>query len=226
MCIPRESLRTLIAAVLALVLVPNALPLRACAANSLSWPLARKAAFREKEHVWNYDGGVFFVTDGAMEGGPCFRLSGRLTAPEFFNGLKRIDRVNADTVFLRGTQVVTQFPDELRLQFVVFDFPCNVGEKPSPERKFLTREDVSSLHLALYWKRGVDLRPAENVTVASFSVGPLVPPEIAHEHRLQERLEWTYVFQVPSRGVPLTDSLVLVVRNREGRIAARVAARL
>src|SRR5579885_1334921 len=153
-------------------------------------------------------------------------LSGRLTAPEFFNGLKRIDRADAGTVFVRGNQVVTQFPDELRLQFVVFDFPCNIGEKSSPEHKLLTREDVSSLHLALYWKRGVDLRPADHVTMAGFSIEPLVPPEIAHERHLQERLEWTYVFQVPSRGVPLTDSLVLVIRNREGRIAARVAARL
>ncbi len=224
MCILPGNLRTLIAAVLALA--AHALPVHAYAATSVSSPAVRGAAFREKQHVWNYDGGVFFVTDGAIEGGPCFRLSGRLTAPEFFNGLKRIDRLNADTVFLRGSRVVTQFPDELRLQFVVFDFPCNVGEKASTERKHLTREDVSSLHLALYWKRGVDMRPAENVTVAGFSVNPLVPPELAHEHHLQERLEWTYVFLVPSQGVPLTDSLVLVVRNREGRMAARVAARL
>src|SRR5579885_1317663 len=224
MCIPCGSLRALIAA--ALAVAPNALPLPAGPATLVSSPAVRGAAFPEKRHVWNYDGGVFFVTDGSIEGGPCFRLSGRLTAPEFFNGLKRIDRVNAGTEFLRGTQVVTQFPDALRLEFVVFDFPCNVGEKPSPARKLLTREDVSSLRLALYWKRGVDLRAAEDVTVAGFSVDPLMPPEIAHEHHLQERLEWTYVFHVPSRGVPLTDSLVLVVRNREGRIAARVAARL
>ncbi len=224
MCIPCGSLRALIAAVLAVA--PNALPLPAGPATLVSSPAVRGAAFPEKRHVWNYDGGVFFVTDGSIEGGPCFRLSGRLTAPEFFNGLKRIDRADAGTVFVRGNQVVTQFPDELRLQFVVFDFPCNVGEKSSPEHKLLTREDVSSLHLALYWKRGVDLRPADHVTMAGFSIEPLVPPEIAHERHLQERLEWTYVFQVPSRGVPLTDSLVLVIRNREGRIAARVAARL
>ena len=179
-----------------------------------------------KPHVWNYDGGVFFVTDGAVEGGPCFRLSGRLTAPDFFRGLKRIDRINEGTVFLRGEAVVSQFPDQLQLEFVIFDFPCSPDEKLSPDRKFLTREDVSSLHLGLYWKRGVELRPVENFSVTQFSVDPLIPPEIAHEHKLQERLEWSYAIVVPGCDVPLTDSLVLVVRNPDGRIAARVAARL
>jgi hypothetical protein len=31
---------------------------------------------------------------------------------------------------------------------------------------------------------------------------------------------------VPSAGVPLTDDLVVLLRNPDGRIAARVAARL
>jgi hypothetical protein len=183
-------------------------------------------AIPDKDHVWNYDGGVFFATDGETGQGPCFRLSGRLTAPAFFNGLRRIDRIGAETIFQRGKEVVTQFPDQLHLQFVIFDFPCSLDEKPSPDRKLLTREDVSSLRLGLYWKHGVDLRPAENVKVVGSSVDPLYPPEIAHEHNLRERLEWTYIFQVPGEGVPLTDSLVLVIRNSEGRIAARVAARL
>jgi hypothetical protein len=39
-------------------------------------------------------------------------------------------------------------------------------------------------------------------------------------------LEWDYELDVPSAGIPLTDSLVLIVRRDDGRIAARVAARM
>jgi hypothetical protein len=45
---------------------------------------------REKS-VWNYDGGVQLVTDGAIANGPCFRLTGRLRAPQFFDNLRRVD---------------------------------------------------------------------------------------------------------------------------------------
>ena len=41
--------------------------------------------------VWNLEGGAFFATDGRIPNGPCFRLTGQATAPEFFENLKRIE---------------------------------------------------------------------------------------------------------------------------------------
>src|SRR5258708_9118057 len=50
-----------------------------------------------KRTVWNLDGGVFFATDGHLENGSCFRLSGGVTAPDFFDGLRRIDTADRAT---------------------------------------------------------------------------------------------------------------------------------
>jgi hypothetical protein len=43
---------------------------------------------------------------------------------------------------------------------------------------------------------------------------------------LPKRYLWSYELGIPSTGVPLTDSLVLIFRANDGHIVARVAARL
>jgi hypothetical protein len=178
--------------------------------------------------VWNYDGGIDLVTDGSIPGGPCFRLNGRVTAPEFFAGLKRIDFENAETVFRRGEEDVKEYPDEVLLEFYFHDHLCPEAYEPGGNNvphAYLTREIVSKLRLNLYWKRGIDLRPVESVTRKYFDVKALRPYAVEATD-LPERLEWSYVFLVHSAGVPLTDSLVLILRTEDDRIAARVAARM
>ena len=188
-------------------------------------PLPAVAA-AHKETVWNYDGGVYFATEGSLEDGACFRLSGRVTAPGFFDHLRRIDRLDRETVFQRGNETVTKFPDQLILSFVIFDFPCELTVKPGP-RVLLTRERVASLRLNLFWKHGLEQRPTERVSTLHFSVDRLAPQQVAAtDPAVQQRFEWFYGFAVPSADVPVTDSLVIVVRSPEGRIAARVAARM
>jgi hypothetical protein len=121
---------------------------------------------------------------------------------------------------------VTEFPEQLRLLFVIHDQPCPSQVPGSPDRQYLTREMMSTLHLSLFWKRGVALRPAEDFKVKYFSV-ELIPPyatELAKE--LPIRFQWAYELEIPSAGIPLSDSLVLILRRDDGRIAARVAARL
>ncbi|HXL23539.1 MAG TPA: hypothetical protein VOA78_13810 [Candidatus Dormibacteraeota bacterium] len=178
--------------------------------------------------IWNYDGGVYMVTDGGIPSGPCFRLNGRVTAHKFFDNLKRLDFDNAETVFRRGEEVVTQYPDEVLLEFFIHDMPCADQMDPTSARTYLTREQISKLRLNLYWKRGIDLRPVETVTAKYFGVQRRVPyaPVAARDPDAPEKLEWSYVYAVPSAGIPLTDSLVLIVRTPDDRIAARVAARM
>jgi hypothetical protein len=175
--------------------------------------------------IWNFDGGVFLETDGSLSENTCFRLAGHMVDKGFFDNLKRIDD-NQGTRYLRGKEIVTEFPERLKLLFVIHDMPCP-SQVPDPKgRQYLTREMMSTLHLSLFWKRGVALRPAENFKVKFFSVEP-VPPyarELANE--LPKRLQWAYELEIPSAGIPLSDSLVLILRREYGRIAARVAARL
>lgn len=175
--------------------------------------------------VWNFDGGVFLMTDGSLSENTCFRLAGRVIARDFFEDLKRVDD-DQGTQYLRGKESVTEFPDHLKLIFVIHDFPCPSQMQGGSGREYLTREMMSKLRLSLFWKRGVNLRPLEDFKIAFFSV-KAVPPyatELARE--LPERLEWAYELDIPSAGIPLSDGLVLIFRREDGRIAARVAARL
>ena len=175
--------------------------------------------------IWNFDGGVVFQTDGNAPGGTCFRLSGRLTAPQFFDDLKRIDD-NSGTLYLRGTQTVTEFPDRVNLTFVIRDFPCAIQLQETGSRTYLTQALLNSMSLSLYWKRGIELRPIEKVSDEHYYVKRVVPFATESVAQLPERFEWFYRMIVPSAGVPLTDDLVVLLRNPDGRIAARVAARL
>jgi hypothetical protein len=176
--------------------------------------------------VWNYDGGVVMMTDGSLPNGACFRVSGRLTSPNFFDNLKRVDTTDSGTIFRRGSQTLTEFPDRLILAFIIYDFPCSLRMEETAPQTYLTREMMSSLTLSLYWKRGVRLRPVGDVERRYFSVDPRIPFLTARAHTLQERLEWSYELEIPSSGVPLTDSLVIVMRTPDGHIAARCAARM
>jgi hypothetical protein len=185
-------------------------------------PKEKKLASRT---VWNFDGGALFETDGNAPGGACFRLSGRLTAPQFFGGLKRIDDEQG-TQYRRETEVVTEFPDQVILSFVIRDFPCPNQLQQTGSRAYLTRALVSSMHLYLYWKRGIDLRPVEKVSDEHFSIERVAPYAAELSAELPERFHWFHMLTIPSAGVPLTDDLVLVLRGPDGRIAARVAARL
>jgi len=179
---------------------------------------------REKT-VWNYDGGVLFETDGSLPNGACFRVSGRVTSPEFFDNLKRIDD-KGGAVYRRGTETVTKFPNELRLSFLIHDQPCSAEMHHIGARTYLTNEMMSGLRIFYYWKRGVALRPVKGITEARVSVEPVAPYATALAAELPKRFEWFYDLIISGAGVPLTDSLVLVFRTPDGRIAARVAARM
>lgn len=195
---------------------------------ALAFVCASPASLAGDKTVWNYEGGLFVMTNGSIPNGPCFRLAGRVTSGDFFDRLKRIDR-ESGTIFRRGPDTVENFPSQLTLTFLVhdhYDQTCPPREENPDAPKYLTRAMMSSLHLYLYWKRGVELRPVENAERKYFAVREVIPEAVAQAHGLPEKLEWAYEYAVPSAGVPLTDSLVLVLRDEENHIVARVAARL
>lgn len=177
------------------------------------------------DRVWSYNGGVFLIGDGSLPSGPCFRINGRVTSGDFFESLKRIDTENG-TIFRNGRSDVTHFPDEVFLSLDIRDQLCPSALRTIGTREYLTHEIMSNLHLNLYWKHGVDLRPVSKVTLKNSSVEPILPYATNLASELPERFLWTYELAIPSAGVPLGDSLVLIFRGPNGRIAARVAARL
>jgi hypothetical protein len=175
--------------------------------------------------VENYYGGLFLIGDGGIPDGPCFRINGRITSADFFNGLKSYEGDDG-TIFRLGTTEVTQFPDRLLLSLTIRDQPCSTGLQPVGTSVYLTQEAMSSMKLSLYWKHGVDLRSAGKIALVHVSVEPIQPYATSLAAELPKRYLWSYELGIPAGGVPLTDSLVLIFRTTDGHIAARVAARL
>ncbi len=187
--------------------------------------LKKKAAKVPKRTVWNLDGGVFFATDGHLENGSCFRLSGGVTAADFFDGLRRVDTDDGTTYF-RHDKPVTEFPDELLVTFHLLDYPCSRDLKDTAVRPPLTPEIISALHLHFYWKDGIALRHVDGSKRTAASVTRLMPFAKQAEDELAPRFQWNYTFTIQSAGVPLTNDLVLIVESEGHKIAARTAARL
>jgi hypothetical protein len=185
----------------------------------------KKIKHPKLESKMDYYGGVFFVSDGGIPDGPCFRINGRVTSGQFFDDLKAFDSADG-TIFRKGANEVTQFPDKLQLSLFIHDEPCGTGLQPVGTRMYLTREEMSSIKLTLYWKHGVEMRPADKITELNVSVEPIEPFAKKLAADLPKRFEWSYELGVNGSGIPLTDSLVLVFHVPGGRIAARVAARL
>jgi hypothetical protein len=193
--------------------------------NQPETPQKKKAPRTPKRTVWNLDGGVFFATDGHLENGSCFRISGGVTAPDFFDGLRRID-TDDGTTYLLNNKAVTEFPDELLLTMHLLDYPCSLDLKDTAVRPPLTPELIGSLRLHFYWKDGVALRPIEGSKRTNASVTRLVPFATQANDELAPRFQWTYTFSIQSAGVPLTNDLVLIIESEDHKIAARTAARL
>lgn len=185
----------------------------------------KESGHSSRRTVWNLNGGAFFATDGGLANGACFRLAGRVSAPDFFDNLKRIDDA-AGTTYRRGSQIVTHFPEKLFVEFFIKDSPCSLELGETSPRPALTREMLARLRLRLFWKKGLAMRPVENAKIIQGAVQPLQPyaPDLNKE--LPQRYEWTYSMTVPSAGIPLGDSLVFVLETPDGHYAARVAARL
>jgi hypothetical protein len=180
---------------------------------------------KHEKNIWNYDGGVFFETDGSLPNGVCFRVYGRVTSEDFFDNLKRVD-TDEGTIFRRGTKTVTRFPDSLTVSYAVRDQACPSGIQKVGSRANMTQERMENLRLSIYWKHGVELRPVENIKLLDTRVDRINPYATALAAELPRRYEWSYELSVPSAGVSLSDSLVFVFRTQDERIAARVAARL
>jgi hypothetical protein len=205
------ALRTLIAALLVATL----------AAVTLAQTRKKK-----DNYITNYDGGMTILTDGSFADGPCFRLNGLVTAPSFFDELKRIDTISG-TFFRNNHDIVTKFPEKLDMTLRIRDTPCADQLQQNGARPYLTEDMVRSLRMVVLWKRGIAVRPANGVKVLGMETRAVVPyaKELANE--LPQRFEWLLEFEVPSEGIPLTDSLVIILRTSSDKhIAARAAARL
>src|SRR5258707_9059690 len=127
-----------------------------------------------KKQVLNFDGGILFQTDGGLSELTCFQLTGRATAPRFFDDFKRIDDENG-MEYRSRQKVVTDFPGELQVSFIMFDIPCKSQTLEPGPRKYLTQEMMKALRFSFYWKRGIELRHIENLKWGPATSEPVDP---------------------------------------------------
>src|SRR5713226_6193627 len=152
-------------AVVSLLLVPTSRNSKAQKKSNTKYKPAKKQAL-------NFDGGILFQTDGGLSELTCFQLTGRATAPGFFDDFKRIDD-ESGTEYRSGQEKVAEFPEELHVSFTMFDIPCkNQTLQPGP-RKYLTQEVMKSLRFSFYWKRGIELRHIENLKWEAATAEPV-----------------------------------------------------
>jgi hypothetical protein len=180
---------------------------------------------RVKKQVLNFDGGIVFATEGGLSEMTCFQLTGRATAPVFFDDFKRIDD-EGGVEYRSGQKIVTEFPEELHVSFLMFDIPCKRQALEPAPRRYLTQEMMKSLRFSFYWKRGIELRHIDNLKQDGAAAEPVEPYNTESNEELPKRYRWFLGFTIPSAGVPLMDRLVLIIRTPDGHKAARVAARL
>jgi len=195
------------------------------AAAPVAFAQPKQTQSKHEKTVWNFDGGISLITDGSIPDGPCFRLTGRMFAPEFFENLKRVDS-ELGTVYRRGNDVVSVFPEKMQLHFMMYDMPCSDQLQAAGTRVYLTRSLMETLWLSFFWKHGMYLRPAKGVALKHLEARPVPAYGAEHASDLPEKYEWWFEFEVPSENVPVTDSLVILVRTGDGYVAARVAARM
>src|SRR5216110_1507251 len=104
----------------------------------------------KEKSVWNYDGG------------------------DFLDGLKRID-TDKDTIFLRGAETVTKFPDSVTVAFAIRDLLCPPEVQQAGARPYLTQKMIDDLRLSIYWKHGVELQPVKDVKEIGSRVDRIPP---------------------------------------------------
>ena len=188
------------------------------------FPAGAQSNHDKYKNVSNFEGGILQATDGALPNGACFRMRVKVDAEDFFDTLKRED-TRSGILYRRGNDVVTNFPKQLQLSLSIADFPCDPHLQQTGSRVYLTDEMIRTLRLSFYWKRGLELRPAKGVEPKGTEVS-LVPNYYQGPNPPPQKYEWLLDFEVPSEGVPLTDSLVMVLRTPDHHIVARTAARL
>jgi hypothetical protein len=130
-------------------------------------------------------------------------------AGDFFQGLQRVE-VGHETQYWKGTDQICCFPSSLMVEI-----RAAVGK---PLRKAGVKYEVpseavdllSSLEFDAQWKKGMELE-----RVVGFSVQKSTETNPSIKKSSWDTV-WVYKLTIPSQNRPLTDHLIISVRDRKG----------
>ena len=140
-------------------------------------------------------------------------LSADLTSGEFFDGLQRIETSGAPE-YRKGSARVNRYPEELQVE-VHAAISRHFGMLADAPLPMEVTELLSSLHFEAHWKRAMQMRPAQSLTIRMCR-----PPTVGWGK------VWIYQLAIRDRDVPLTDHLVVSILTKEHKPLTLFSAQL
>jgi hypothetical protein len=154
----------------------------------------------------------------------CLILYGNAEAGDFFDHLRGRKTANG-IQFRKGSRDVKTFPDNLIVRVIAVLGACSVRERAteggnaSAKDVHLDEDFMRSVTFDGSWKQGFAEKPAE--------LGPVAEGRIRNPIPLtNDRDWWEYEFNVRSEGISLDNALVIVMQSPDGKMVARLSARL
>jgi hypothetical protein len=149
----------------------------------------------------------------------CAAFASFINSDDFFDGLEATETASGRTFRRRGKEV-TVFPDSLSVEINSSLSDCSIIP-PMPAAASVTAAFMSGLIFKTWWKTGFKER---QVDVISFKA---MPPQ-AEVWSESEPISpvWTFTMKIASKGVPLTDHLIVEIYSKDGAFLGRMAEHL
>ena len=149
-----------------------------------------------------------------LSDGTCILFRTFFVSDRFFFDFRRIE-TTVGTKFKKAGKPVEFFPEHLILDLEANVYKCGKDNPIQHSPLDFKSELMKSLTFRAQWKRVFDLRPAQIVAVQTRG-----PSKALFANR------WEYFLDVPTRDVPLGDSFIIDVLDRNGETIRRLSARL
>jgi hypothetical protein len=166
-----------------------------------------------------YDGAVDFGSQVVQLNDGCLAFDGTVKSGNFFEDLKRKD-IGSRLEFRKRGRVVTEYPESLTTSIRIAGGQCTATLSDLPSSIF--HGDSYSLRFQVEWKEGTQLRPAVLSPVAARCIGYSSIPTAGQASTTPSV---ACQLTVNSKGVPLTDHLIVSVFAPDGTRLTRLSAR-
>jgi|HubBroStandDraft_2_1064218.scaffolds.fasta_scaffold544765_1 hypothetical protein len=162
--------------------------------------------------VVNFGPQLLYLDDG------CLSVDGAVTSGNFFEDLKRNDSGSLPEYRKRG-ELVTEYPESLTASIRIMGNQCAAAPSSHPP---VFNGDSYSLTFEADWKNGFQLSPAALSPIGAHCVGSSVL--INPSGDIITAPSVTCQLTIASKGVPLTDHLIVSVFAADGKRLTRLSA--
>jgi hypothetical protein len=166
-----------------------------------------------------YDGTVDFGAQIVQLDDDCLAVDGKITSGAFFEDLKRVE-VGRQFEFRKHGRAVTEYPESLTTSILITSGQCEPSLSNSASSIF--HGNSYALRFQAEWKDGMKLRSAALVPVATHCTGYSsihAPGQVLAASSILCQLT------VESKGVPLSDHLIVSIFSPDGKRLTRLSAR-